>query len=198
MSYSLAPKMVYFIKPVGMPGPVKIGCSRGPVVRLSGLTAWSPWPLEIIATCLGDGKLEKQLHEHFAEYHSHREWFHAHPAILETAQKIAAGIPPHEAADLKVKTGTIRTQAQKRKLSPENRQRTSYRMRLWWAEERAKRGGSDRYFFPADIDEIMQVWRPGYGQYPTSNDIARLDQVLASPEKHFITRSERFQNLRAA
>ena len=42
-------RYVYFIKPVGMEGPIKIGCSIMPTERLEGLAVWSPFPLEIVA-----------------------------------------------------------------------------------------------------------------------------------------------------
>lgn len=34
---------VYFIKPIGMDGPIKIGCSDKPARRLITLAAWSPF-----------------------------------------------------------------------------------------------------------------------------------------------------------
>src|SRR3546814_12747101 len=40
-------KRVYFIRPIGQAGPVKIGCSVGPNKRRPELETWSPVPLEI-------------------------------------------------------------------------------------------------------------------------------------------------------
>src|SRR3546814_4084305 len=41
-------KRVYFIRPIGQAGPVKIGCSVGPNKRRHELETWSPVPLEIV------------------------------------------------------------------------------------------------------------------------------------------------------
>ena len=40
---------VYFIKPIGMDGPIKIGCSVSPDRRRETLEWWCPFPLEILA-----------------------------------------------------------------------------------------------------------------------------------------------------
>lgn len=66
---------VYFIRPVGMLGPIKIGCSRLTSDRLAALTVWSPFPLEIAAEIEGDFVLERRFHAKFRELHSHSEWF---------------------------------------------------------------------------------------------------------------------------
>lgn len=66
---------VYFIKPVGMDGPVKIGCSVSPNNRRSTLATWSPFALEIVADIEGGFELEKRFHALFAETHQRREWF---------------------------------------------------------------------------------------------------------------------------
>lgn len=49
---------VYFVKPVGQDGPVKIGFSETPIDRLSTLMTWSPIPLEIAIAIPGDRELE--------------------------------------------------------------------------------------------------------------------------------------------
>lgn len=41
---------VYFVKPVGMDGPIKIGCTTTPAARIESLTIWSPFPLEVLVT----------------------------------------------------------------------------------------------------------------------------------------------------
>jgi hypothetical protein len=84
-------KRVYFIKPVGMDGPVKIGCSRWPESRRKSLCPWSPFPLEIVAEIEGDFDLERRFHAMFLADHSHHEWFRASPELLATIAAICAG-----------------------------------------------------------------------------------------------------------
>lgn len=84
-------KRVYFIKPIGMAGPVKIGCSDKPVRRLSQLLAWSPFPLEICAVIDGDFEVESRFHAAFEQYHTHREWFASADEITACIVAINAG-----------------------------------------------------------------------------------------------------------
>lgn len=67
-------KRVYFIKPVAVDGPVKIGCSICPEKRLISLTR-KRRPLEIAATIAGDYFVERQFHTLFREDHIGGEWF---------------------------------------------------------------------------------------------------------------------------
>ena len=66
---------VYFIKPVGMDGPIKVGCSYAPEGRRKTLDTWSPFALEIVAEIEGGFDLERRFHALFAETHQRREWF---------------------------------------------------------------------------------------------------------------------------
>jgi hypothetical protein len=90
---------IYFIRPVGQLGPIKIGFSRWPHDRLKTYATWSPVPLEIVATIPGNHTLERRLHHRFAADRSHHEWFHATGALLaiiETARNgtfCADGLP---------------------------------------------------------------------------------------------------------
>src|SRR6266404_2823885 len=85
-----APKLVYFLKPAGLDGPIKIGFSSGPIGRTLALSAWSPWPLELIGAVKGTSADENFLHQCFADCHSHREWFHPVPALREMISLIVA------------------------------------------------------------------------------------------------------------
>lgn len=90
-------RQVYFIRPVGMEGPVKIGCSYEPQSRMKALQAWSPYPLEIAAAVPGDMKLERKLHRRFAQHRSHNEWYRGHPdisAVIDTAKAGGLGCDP--------------------------------------------------------------------------------------------------------
>jgi hypothetical protein len=82
---------VYFIRPVGAPGPVKVGYSKWPKSRLNSYLMWSPVPLEIAATVPGARKAEKQFHAYLYEHHSHHEWFKPAPQIDALIASITAG-----------------------------------------------------------------------------------------------------------
>lgn len=82
---------VYFLRPVGMDGPVKIGCSKCPLDRLDIYMQWAPFPLEVVATLPGDFKLEARFHAMFAASHSHHEWFKASPELTATIRAITDG-----------------------------------------------------------------------------------------------------------
>jgi len=84
-------RRVYFIRPVGADGPVKIGCSDVPDGRLYTLSAWSPVPLEIVASIDGDIDLERRFHAAFKADNTHREWFNASPALLHCLDAIKTG-----------------------------------------------------------------------------------------------------------
>lgn len=68
-------RRVYFIKPVGMDGPIKVGCSLSPDMRRKTLETWSPFALEVVAEIEGDFDLEARFHALFQETHQRREWF---------------------------------------------------------------------------------------------------------------------------
>ena len=82
---------VYFIRPIGMAGPVKIGTSRSPDKRLTTLATWSPFPLEIVCSIEGGYRLEQQFHTKFFDLHINREWFRWTPELELTMQSIIAG-----------------------------------------------------------------------------------------------------------
>lgn len=79
---------IYFIKPCGLDGPVKIGISEIPLTRLEQISVWSPWPLELIGYVPGEQEDETFLHECFFNVHIHREWFHSTPILRDTIRKI--------------------------------------------------------------------------------------------------------------
>lgn len=82
---------VYFLRPIGAEGPVKIGHSYWPNDRLRTYQHWSPLPLEIAATILGPQALERRFHARFYHLHSHHEWFFADPSLTEAIDAIRAG-----------------------------------------------------------------------------------------------------------
>lgn len=74
---------VYFIRPQGMDGPVKIGFSKRPSDRLHSLSGASPLKLELAAVGAGCPSTEKMLHNRFADQRSHGEWFDCSDDIAE-------------------------------------------------------------------------------------------------------------------
>ena len=68
-------RCVYFIKPVGGRGPIKIGVSQTPQTRLVTMNACSPVQLELITTIEGGETLERRFHAAFADQHIRNEWF---------------------------------------------------------------------------------------------------------------------------
>lgn len=84
-------QQVYFVRPVGMKGPVKIGCSVYPRHRLSQIVAWSPFDLELVAVIDGDELLEARFHRKFIESHNRLEWFDWTPELEAAIDAIHAG-----------------------------------------------------------------------------------------------------------
>src|SRR3546814_2529964 len=84
-------RFVYFIKPVGMGGPVKIGCSYSPDARRNTLDTWSPFALEVVATIKGDEEMERRFHAKFQDTHERREWFTWSQGLEDTKAAIRAG-----------------------------------------------------------------------------------------------------------
>lgn len=84
---------VYFIKPVGALGPVKIGCSIDPVKRLQQLMVWSPVRLEIIAAFPGSYDDETAIQGMFSDSRSHGEWFHHSERLATFVERIRGGEP---------------------------------------------------------------------------------------------------------
>lgn len=97
---------VYFLRPIGADGPVKIGSSIAPWNRLSIYMAWSPVRLELAATLVGGQHLERRFHAAFAAHHSHHEWFRAAPEITSAIEAIKAGtFDPATLPDARCLTG---------------------------------------------------------------------------------------------
>lgn len=84
------PRSLYFMKPVGLEGPIKIGCSSLPDTRLEFYAGYSPIPLEIVGIVAGTIDDERFLHSRFAHLRSHREWFHSTPELREAVAGLIA------------------------------------------------------------------------------------------------------------
>jgi hypothetical protein len=189
--------LVYFIKPKGRKGPIKIGCSEVPADRLSTLSAWSPWPLEIIGTIPGGYKDERYLHDCFAEAHVHREWFKATPLVVQFITKIIAAGSISAVMGQIAPVRSIRS-VTRRKRTDGEKKRYSYASRVRHCESRTRKV-SQAWHAPYDVESIISRWR-GYKywcseskQYvvvpptePSPAEIARLDAYLADPITHSV------------
>lgn len=184
-------RYVYFIRPIGMDGPIKIGCSEVPVMRLHSLSEWSPFALEVVVTVPGDFALERRLHNRFYEYRSHREWFHPGPDLLACIERLKAGVSVERATDLNAPTGQMRPTWTK---SPERSACISYAARLRLAARKLGKGAGFAYFTePDDVKRIVdsarsfdrRMGRSSYRAF-TAAELQRLEEVLAEPEAHFV------------
>jgi hypothetical protein len=200
----IAKKHIYFMRPIGQLGPIKIGCSRCVQERLVQIAAWSPIPLEIIHTEEGDHKLERNLHRCFADYHSHLEWFHAGERLLAAILKLRSGSKIAEAIDLSDDKGSIHA-ARRKQLIPELVGYKSYTMKMSWALKRARDRSKVMLYLPSDVDLIMCRWIGQFGYRvrrppvrPTDEDFKRLHQFLDDPYSHCVTHAHRFPKKVAA
>ncbi|QPF81635.1 GIY-YIG nuclease family protein [Bradyrhizobium genosp. L] len=127
---------IYFIKPRGQAGPIKIGFSKSLGERFGSISTASPLLLEIIGSTPGSLEDERFLHRCFAEQHSHGEWFYPsaalHAAIENILQK---GI--QFARETLTEKGKDRPWA-RRKRSDLTKSRMSASMRKQWALRRAR------------------------------------------------------------
>lgn len=82
---------IYFARPVGQKGPVKIGCSGSPSLRLSSLGSRLPWKIEFAAKRPGPYDLERRLHAKFLPLHLRHEWFSWSPEMQEVIDAINDG-----------------------------------------------------------------------------------------------------------
>lgn len=190
-----ATKHIYLMKPVGMAGPIKIGCSQFVGNRLAAIGTWSPFPLEIIYSAPGEHTLERNLHKCFADLHSHHEWFHPGARLLKAVEKLLAGVPIEEAIDLSDVRGSILNYGKGSKAcAPIMEGYRSYCARIRHAETRASKQMKRRLFAPSDVQGIIKRWlgfveyrRPKKPVRPTEAEFTRLEEVLSDPVAHFVT-----------
>lgn len=170
---------VYFIKPIGMDGPIKIGYSKCPEKRLVALSMWSPWPLEIIGSVKGIRKDETNFHSRFKDLHSHRKWFRTSPLLLETIAAVlkAGNFSPllHLPILGRIKNIT------RRPLTDNERHRMSYTAKVRCMKDRIRKrvGYSGDWRAPDDVEMILLAWR--MGKIPSSNEMTRIESYLTHP-----------------
>jgi hypothetical protein len=198
---------IYFIRPVGMVGPIKIGCSTSVGERLENLAVWSPFKLEVIYTEKGGYSLEQQIHNVFADYHSHREWFHPGERLLAAIAKLLAGETIATAIDLADVRGSIRNNITRkpRKPVPEyQKELRSYRSRKYWAERKVERARGQSMYAPERINSILFSWEGTWkgdrldGKRPNPEQFALLDDFIANPQNYCLTHDEKWPKRAAA
>lgn len=187
---------VYFIKPIGMCGPIKIGCSHLPQSRLKSLSAWSPFPLEVVVTTPGDSSLENELHRTFSKFHTHREWFHATPELLAGMEALKRGVPVREAFTLDKTQGGIRLVA-KRKWSERQHLHMKWRNIVKEAVIEACFELADRVCAPSWVDEILRDLACGRPM-PAPDKIQQLENFVADPAKFCVSYDVRYPKMEAA
>lgn len=97
MDDNLPDRWVYLIGS-NLTTPVKIGVATSVKARLDELRVGSPVPLHIIWKTRGGRALEHSLHEYFAPYRIHGEWFDfgdENPAALVATAAVLMGVPTH-------------------------------------------------------------------------------------------------------
>lgn len=130
---------VYFIKPIDMDGPIKIGCSFSPDRRRRSLETWSPFPLEIIAEIDGDTNLERRFHARFKLSHQNREWFAVTPELLAVVAAVNAGtfdtttLPAPEYVTHNKQAASA---SHKASWTEDRRLKASYCARIRWAQNK--------------------------------------------------------------
>jgi hypothetical protein len=92
-------RYIYFMRPIGGDGRIKIGCSYKPARRLIAISVHSPYQLEIIGVGKGAIPDEQLLHEYFAADRLHSEWFRSSPELLAVMEMMGRGLSASDALD---------------------------------------------------------------------------------------------------
>jgi hypothetical protein len=163
-------KRVYFIRPIGMKGPIKIGCSFSPTGRKSSLETWSPFPLEVVAEIDGGEQLERRFHQRFIASHKHREWFDWTPELGATIEAIVDG--SFDVTTLPEAIGAPCVKGQRKRWTEEQKIQLSYSLRAAGAFHRTgfkppvearkitpeKAAVLDRYFAEPHVYGVRVDW----------------------------------------
>lgn len=182
------PKRIYFFKPIGLDGPIKIGCSAVPARRMATYATWSPFPLELMGSIPGTAVDEQFLHGCFAESHSHCEWFNFTPALGTAIKSILAAQSVDAVRPHLVIRGSIHNKIQRPRWSAARRQWHSFAARLRNTERtlRLRLGHSGAWFAPDDVHEILHRWHKHTALDRPAADFARLEEYLSAPERYSV------------
>jgi hypothetical protein len=193
---SSRPQLVYFIKPVGLDGPIKIGCSSVPAGRLEQIAVWSPLPLEVIGSIPGGYKEESFLHQCFADLHFHREWFHSAPRLRAT---IAAMLQAGSIEPAREKLKPIGSIKVRRAISEDETRYRSVSSRVRWACKKLREDSDEQivhFAYPKLVSDILERWygrdhyrEPRKPVPPTLDEVAVLEAFIANPVQHGAVRN---------
>lgn len=96
-------------------GPVKIGSTRDPAMRLRELQAASPMPLRIVRSFPGNRVMESRLHDQLRHLRINGEWFRDEPELWEAfataASTAEASAPSADVLDLATQLRNARLRA---------------------------------------------------------------------------------------
>lgn len=185
-------RCIYFVKPAGMEGPIKIGCSSIPLDRVSRLAEWSPVPLEVIGAVAGDYADENYLHSCFADIHSHHEWFHPTPELLDIIARIIDLGSVAAVADQISPKGSIRP---RRNGAPNwLHPYTAAEQKMLEVRHEMMRKGLKEWREPDDIAQMMIRWRGDpsrgiRGKTPSDEEQHRLAEFFETPWLHCVAPS---------
>ncbi len=168
---------VYFIKPVGLRGPIKIGCSCSPDGRRKTLDSWSPFALEIVAEIPGDFELERRFHAAFLSTHDRREWFGWSVDLQGTIDAINAGAFDVSTLPEPVRL-TGRRVEQSVKWSPLRRMKSSLERKVRAAS------ASSGYVLPRGVF-VSQIGTAGFEHVQ-----GLVESFIADPITHGISRAQ--------
>lgn len=165
-------KRVYFIKPVGLDGPIKVGCSASPDGRRSTLETWSPFALEIVAEIDGDFHLEHRFHALFMETHLRREWFGWSRRIQATIDAVKNG-----SFDVSTLPAPISAAAQNRKRTPNKPRQpiAKFAHAIHMRRQTLRRHG-----MPADAWTVPYFVPYGYSDGPFAHSYPVYDDIEAT------------------
>lgn len=171
-------KRVYFMKPIGMAGPIKVGCSIAPESRLKSLDIWSPFPLEIIATAEGGNGHERAVHWHLRDDRLHGEWFSASARLLDLIAfvKASGALPPLETPPYG-KTGRGRGANPGR-----DHELSLAKARLTRRIHRAERhawGFWDRERRPQWVMDVHDSWQGAFTPMPDAETMLRIEEYIS-------------------
>lgn len=86
--------MIYFIYAPSA-GLVKIGYSKKPTSRFSGLLASCPVPLEYLGAVDGAGEMERKIHTLLFPHHQRNEWFRYNQEVATVIADLMSGSFDH-------------------------------------------------------------------------------------------------------
>src|SRR5687767_8824716 len=90
-------RTIYFVQCGTERGPIKIGLSVSPAVRLFELQAGCPYPLRLLVEINGSFADEAALHRRFAADRIHGEWFRCSDDLWSAIEFLKQARRPAEA-----------------------------------------------------------------------------------------------------